>query len=361
VVPGSSPGPDQLGVITTSLPEGTNGLEYSQTLIADGGQTPYVWKLASGSLPKGLTLTTAGLLSGEPAVGGTFNFTVEVVDADSAVSTQPLTLDIYTPDHTPPTITITSPKTGTKTSNEVVNVTGTAKDNVAVADVQVSVDGGDWTNATSLNDWTNWTFSADLVSGTNTISAYAVDSSGNNSTTDTVKLVYIVTAMLVVATNGDGTISPDYNGKELVLGDNYSMTAKPAKGFGFEEWTDATDDLLTTNATLKFDMSPGMEFIAYFVDVTKPTISITSPKNNAKVTGSAVTVTGKAADNVGVTSVWYQLNNGGWTEPSGLSNFATWTVANLPVVSGANTLEAYAKDAAGNVSATNKITFTDTP
>jgi hypothetical protein len=33
-------------------------------------------------------------------------------------------------------------------------------------------------------------------------------------------------------------------------------------------------------------MAPNMALVAWFVDVTKPTVSITSPKKNAKVTAT---------------------------------------------------------------------------
>ena len=65
-----------LVVTTTSLPNGTNGVAYNQTLTATGGQKPYTWTNISGTLPPGLTLATNGVISGTPTVAGTSNFTV---------------------------------------------------------------------------------------------------------------------------------------------------------------------------------------------------------------------------------------------------------------------------------------------
>jgi hypothetical protein len=72
-----------LQIMTASLPNGTNGTFYSQTLQASGGQTPYGWSLApySSSLPPNLTLTTNGVLSGTLATNGTFYFYARVTDA----------------------------------------------------------------------------------------------------------------------------------------------------------------------------------------------------------------------------------------------------------------------------------------
>ena len=86
-----------LVVTTTSLPNGANGVAYSRTLTASGGQTPYSWSLVTGGLPSGLTLATNGLISGTPTTTGTFNFTVKVTDATNSTAMQPLTLTVLAP------------------------------------------------------------------------------------------------------------------------------------------------------------------------------------------------------------------------------------------------------------------------
>ncbi len=83
-----------LQVTTTSLPNGTNGVAYSQTLSVSGGQPPYSWTNSSGVLPPGLTLATNGVISGTPTTNGTFNFTVKVTDALSDTATQALALTV---------------------------------------------------------------------------------------------------------------------------------------------------------------------------------------------------------------------------------------------------------------------------
>jgi hypothetical protein len=86
-------------ITTTSLPNGTNYLNYSQQLQAAtgvpfGGASPYSWSVFSGSLPAGLTLATNGLLSGTLADSGTFDFTVEVTDSVGGIHDQSLSLAI---------------------------------------------------------------------------------------------------------------------------------------------------------------------------------------------------------------------------------------------------------------------------
>jgi uncharacterized protein YhjY with autotransporter beta-barrel domain len=63
-----------------TLPAGTAGVAYSQTFGASGGIAPYTFAVSSGALPAGLTLTSAGVLSGTPTAAGSFNFSVTVTD-----------------------------------------------------------------------------------------------------------------------------------------------------------------------------------------------------------------------------------------------------------------------------------------
>ena len=83
-----------LAVNTTSLPNGTNGIAYSQTLSASFGQPAYTWTISLGVLPRGLTLAANGIISGTPTTNGIFNFTVKVTDATNGVATQALVLTV---------------------------------------------------------------------------------------------------------------------------------------------------------------------------------------------------------------------------------------------------------------------------
>jgi len=75
-----------LSVTTVSLPAGVIGTNYSQTLAAAGGITPYIWSITAGSLPAGLSLNAStGVISGKPSgtFTGTVNFTVTATDNES--------------------------------------------------------------------------------------------------------------------------------------------------------------------------------------------------------------------------------------------------------------------------------------
>jgi len=67
-------------ITTASLPDGTVETAYSQTLAASG-DTPITWTLESGgTLPTGLTLSTAGVISGTPTTANTSTFTVKAAN-----------------------------------------------------------------------------------------------------------------------------------------------------------------------------------------------------------------------------------------------------------------------------------------
>ncbi|MBI2676669.1 MAG: hypothetical protein HYX21_01780, partial [Candidatus Yanofskybacteria bacterium] len=60
------PVPQSLTIGTGNLSNGQINTNYSQTLQATGGKTPYVWSKTTGSLPAGLTLSAGGVISGKP-------------------------------------------------------------------------------------------------------------------------------------------------------------------------------------------------------------------------------------------------------------------------------------------------------
>ncbi len=70
------------------LPDAQIGLPFSQTLLADGGAAPYTYTLIADSLPAGLSLSPAGLISGTPLALGSSAFTVRATDANGCLITR---------------------------------------------------------------------------------------------------------------------------------------------------------------------------------------------------------------------------------------------------------------------------------
>jgi hypothetical protein len=102
--------------ITTMSPltNGTVGAAYSKAFAAAGGTAPYAWGITGGSLPGGLTLNSAGVLSGTPTTNGAFNFTVQVTDANSLNAGRAFALTIAP---AALAITTTSPMPGGQSGN----------------------------------------------------------------------------------------------------------------------------------------------------------------------------------------------------------------------------------------------------
>jgi hypothetical protein len=73
-----------VSVDPATLPNATVGQSYSQTLTGSGGTAPYRFTLSAGALPAGLSLSSAGSLSGTPSTAGTFSFTVTATDQNGA-------------------------------------------------------------------------------------------------------------------------------------------------------------------------------------------------------------------------------------------------------------------------------------
>jgi hypothetical protein len=87
-----------LTVTTGSLPGAALAVAYNQTLQATGGVPSYKWSLTAGSLPAGLSLSSAGVISGTPSgTVGTSNFSVTVTDSQTptpATSTANLSITV---------------------------------------------------------------------------------------------------------------------------------------------------------------------------------------------------------------------------------------------------------------------------
>jgi hypothetical protein len=85
-----------------------------------------------------------------------------------------------------PTIAITAPIAGQRWSNSLFTITGKAGDNARVDQVFYRLNTRDWALASTTNGWTNWTAEVALAGGTNIVWAFAQDTAGNMSLTNSV-------------------------------------------------------------------------------------------------------------------------------------------------------------------------------
>lgn len=261
-----------------------------------------------------------------------------------------------------PNVSILSPTVGQRLSNNVFNVTGKSTDNDRVTQVFYSINDGDWLPANTGNNWATWIASANLRAGNNRIKCFAIDASGNYSATNSVDCTYVLSAPIALHVNGGGKISPYANGARLAIGQRYTLSATASNGFGFINWKDAYGTVLTNKSTMSFVMRSNLDFTAAFADSMKPSISITKKPGDLLLSGTAVTVFGRATDNSRVNDVFFRLNDGGWQTATTANNWTDWA-ATLALVPGTNIFTCYCVDPSGNTSlaASTRIIYSTAP
>jgi uncharacterized protein (TIGR03437 family) len=86
-VHGSDMAAAQLTIGQQTPAAGKVGVAYSYQFVAAGGTSPDSWSVSSGSLPPGLSLSSAGLLTGIPTGYGAFSFSLQATDSSSPMLT----------------------------------------------------------------------------------------------------------------------------------------------------------------------------------------------------------------------------------------------------------------------------------
>jgi hypothetical protein len=243
---------------------------------------------------------------------------------------------------------------GGSVGNLKVTLLPASIDNLA----QWQVDGGVWkksgvtvTNLStglhlvSFSSVSNWTASASLQV---TIA--------KGKTTITNAVYRPVTNVLQIQISGLGTVTPNDNNKWLQTGNQYSVTAKPANGFAFANWSGGIGEplnVLTNKEKLGFTMQSNLVLQANFYETAKPIVTIIKPKQNAKIPAN-YTMTGTAKDDWGVANVWYAVNQGGWISTTSSNGYKAWTaVMSLPL--GTNHVQVIAENLGGLYSTNHNL------
>ena len=94
-------------VITSSLPPGVVGTQYSQTLAGIGGLASYSWQISEGTLCDGLALSVAGVISGTPTRAQKCSFGVRLTDSQPVSASASASLSITVASAAPSPITMT--------------------------------------------------------------------------------------------------------------------------------------------------------------------------------------------------------------------------------------------------------------
>jgi hypothetical protein len=161
------------------------------------------------------------------------------------------------------------------------------------------------------------------VSGTINVAVNTTDNVG-------VKSVSLSVDSKVVSTSTSAPFTNSWNSGLLPNGShNLTVTAADAAG------NKATNSITIT----VYNVSGS--------DITSPTVSITSPADGAKFDPNiSVAINASASDNVGVTSVSFSVD--GSVKGTSTTSPYTYSLNTGSIASGAHTITATAKDAAGN-------------
>jgi hypothetical protein len=312
------------------------------------------------------------------ASNGSHTLTAVARDAAGNTTTSSSVTVTVTNDTAAPTVSVTSPAGGSSVADTVL-VTASASDDIGVVGVQFKLDGANLgaevTAAPYQVSW-NTTLGAN---GSHTVTAVARDAAGNSTTS---------AAVSVTVNNVDG-VAPTVSitapaGGSTVLGavtvtanaaDNIAVVGVQFKldgvNLGAEDtaapYSVAWNTLAGTNGshTLTAVARDGAGNTATAADVTvtvnndltAPTVSVGAPADGAAVSGSAVTVTASASDNVGVVGVQFLLDGAALgAEVTAAPYTMAWNT--LPVSNGAHTLSARARDAAGNTTTSATVSVT---
>ncbi len=160
-----------------TLPAGTTGAAYSQSLTATGGTAPYTFNVSAGTLPNGLTLSSGGALTGTPTVAGTFNFTAQATDTIGCQGTRSYSLTI---NPSCPTITVNPSNPTLPPGQAAQPYSQTFTQTGGNGSITWSVSTGALPNGLTLNPATGLLSGTPVVFGTFNFIIRATD--GNNCT-----------------------------------------------------------------------------------------------------------------------------------------------------------------------------------
>ena len=92
---------ERIAITTTALLDAVRGQAYSASLTATGADSVFTWFVDAGSLPSGLSLSVAGLISGLPSEEQTAQFAVRVRSGDGQTTAREFTITVMATSESP--------------------------------------------------------------------------------------------------------------------------------------------------------------------------------------------------------------------------------------------------------------------
>jgi subtilisin family serine protease len=300
---------------------------------------------------------------------GPHTFFSKAYDAAGNVGTStPIVLNV---DNTAPASSITAPANGTIIKGTSVVISANASDSSGLQKVDFYYDSNTLIGTDTSAPFTiNWNISA-VLSGDHTIYAVATDTAGNSQASSPISVILDNVPPVVAFSN-------PLNGAAITGIVNLAVNATDAVGVQKVQYYRDGSVLLGTSSSAPFGLSwdstavttgshtlfavatdlagntATSATISVTVDRSLPTVSLTAPANSALVTGTAVTVSATASDNIGISRVdFYRDSN----VMLGTDNNAPYGISwdTTSTSSGAHTLIVVATDLAGNTKTSTAV------
>jgi uncharacterized repeat protein (TIGR02543 family) len=342
--------------------QGSYNSAFSLTVSASGGAGSNAFT-ATGSLPTGVTISSAGVISGTPSIAGNFSLTVTVTDANSATATtSSFTIAIAKGTST---VSLTIPSftfTGSPQGPDVNDVTKTGSTG-AVTFAYVGRDGTSYpSSSTKPTNVGTYTVTATVAADDN----FATVSASGNFAITNASLVITPTisasSMVFGTSSGLPTISHSKN-PNVTLTTNPTCTLHLASDTGFTTARTINSSLAVgsyvvrctgaalTNYTITYGTNPSFSVTkANQATISSPVLSATSKTFPYSQTSLSVnSVTGGSGDGaLSITSV-----------VDGTATGCTWSGSTLTSsTSGTCTLTITKAASASYEAATASATFT---
>ncbi len=294
----ASGGPATLQITPASIPPGTMGSIYGPLqFFATGGTGQLTFSISSGALPTGLSLSSAGVLSGTPTQTGTFSFKVSASDTngDSGSSLYSLTIS----GTSAPSVTGVTPPSGPASGGETVTISGNYFQNGATVSFgAVPATSVTFTSATSLSV---------VVPA---LSAGAVDVSVKNPDGQTATLTGGFIAILRPSITGVTPSSgPASGGETVTISGNYFQNGATVS-FGAVPATSVTFISPTSLSVVAPALSAGPADVTVrnsdgqtatltggFIALLRPSITGVTPSSGPTSGGETVTISGNYFQN----------------------------------------------------------------